>query len=165
MVLVAAGSIGQRVGSPTDAVLTLEEVCLVLDGMFLGKVAEDTPLATRGAAAVAENSVYLVLSYELRHARQEFFVCVKLHPRQKLAFERVEYLICVVVVEAQDAAVGSVRRKEIPVLSEQLFTLFAVCKHRRDALGFFRKRRSGDARHAWKEIPSSFVGHVVAKIP
>ena len=53
MVLVASGSIGQRVGPPAYAVFTLEEVCLVLNGMRLGKVAENAPLAARGTAAVA----------------------------------------------------------------------------------------------------------------
>src|SRR5699024_4744351 len=120
---VASGSIGQRVGSPAYAVFTLEEVCLVLDGMFLGKVAETAPLPARGTAAVAEQFVYLVLCYELMGRGDKLRVSVKLHSRQKLAFERVEYLICVVVVEAQDAAVGSICREEVPILAQQRFAL------------------------------------------
>ena len=43
--LVAAGSIGQRVGATAYAELALEEVCLVIDGVFLGEVAKNAPLA------------------------------------------------------------------------------------------------------------------------
>lgn len=39
-------------GSPAYAAFTLEEVCLVIDGMFLGKVAEDTVLLIGGGAAL-----------------------------------------------------------------------------------------------------------------
>ena len=151
-------------GSPAYAAFTLEEVCLVIDGMFLGKVAEDTPLATRGAAAVAEQFVYLVLSYELMGRGDKLCVGVKLNSRQKLAFERREDFVGLVVVEAQDIAVCLVCHEEIPVLGNQRFALPVVCEHRRDVLGNIGKQAAFYAVKAGEKVIFMSVREVAVEV-
>ena len=151
-------------GPPAYAVFTLEEVCLVLNGMRLGKVAENAPLAARGTAAVAENSVYLVLGYELMRRGDKLCVCVELHPKQKLAFERVEYLICVVVVEAQDAAVGSICREEVPILAQQRFALLMVGQHCCDSLSNIGKQAAFYAVKAGEKVAVLPIREVTVEV-
>ena len=91
-------------------------------------------------------------------------VSMKLHPRQELAFERSEYFIGLVVVEAQDAAVGLVRREEIPVLGNQRFALPVVCEHSGNALSNIGKQAAFYAAKAGEKVIFLPVSEVAVEV-